>query len=1426
MELLRKYSKSHFSQRVIAYFLMCSIFLNTSLPVALAGPEGAQVVNGQVSFQQSGNNTTITASDKAIINYTSFDIARLEAVRFIQPDSSASVLNRILSANPTNINGALLANGRVFFVNSAGVYIGAGARINVNQLVVSSLNITDSDFINGQYNFAGGDGSVINSGDISAKKVYLIGKQVANSGSIHCPDGYVVMAAGDRVFLSEPGSDVRAEIDPQTLSDPTDLADSGSGVPNEGTVNSAGGRIVLASGDIYSQVIPNIDYLAASIEIGNTGQVSNTGTIEARSETASGGSVIAKAAEVINSGTIDVTGSEGGEVTIEATGRLGQLGIIHADGTTGNGGNVELRADNVVTLSADSLTTANAGTNGDGGEVVVYSPDTALFHDGAAIEAKGGTESGNGGFIEVSGKKHVEVFGQVDASADVGEPGTFLIDPTNVTIQDCAGAIDPGSDGAFTPSCNASTISDDAIEEWLNNGINVEINVAYDDTKRGNITQDADAQIEKTSGGDATIKLAAHDITLEGGIDSKSGKLGLILDADGDVVLRADIATNGGDFTSSGDQFDNTDGLINTIDGAVKIEHLGEVKIGRIDAREGDVAISAGAISEGESDSEVDIEGSVVNLEAQSGAIGPLDVTASKQLNAKTLKDNADIIISSPVELPCSCNPTEVRDLVIGVVDSAGVVNIRAVGGITVAGGEGEEISAKTNINLHAGENGTGDLSFQPEATLQAPEIELRAGDGLDFVYDLLEEYMDPACLIPDEDGLGGNGKNSKVNLTNLEVIGNKKLTIRQDKSIAAVPANMQFEPDGAAVIDLHMQSDDGSITCTSAHEWGSISASAYEYITLQGSGKITTGNLKTRTGNISVRSTGGDLVINGKIDAYWRGMGEVYGDDENCPLGYFDPGKIFSYKNIPGGGVELVADAGKIYSGNAGTLNVSITGYSDDLWATEPVGVELPGGTGRAGIVITSRDSLHLGPEAVLTTCRKSKGGEVIRSDKDDRDGVYFLSGPSSYDRAGDPFDVSVYLASTGRDVIVDSKVRILDDGGGGMVVDAKDKVDFGCLFAENWVTYGFPRLEVVSRTTQTPDQAATYETMPGAREMLEGKVPTWIMEAANQQIASGNEPDKNASDDHWSKYVLRGGTPGQVLTFVELTVGPPGQWFDIAKASKSAAAHIKEWYEYNRDIAAQEQARRERNAQNERVPSPFEPTGNIAEREQTGRDRNSQNERVPPLLEPMLLSISVRRGTKQLRANPETATTLLKDDIVETPGSMLGLLKCSKDLAIIIEPNTRIKIGIQDVFLLDGKIWFWTIGAALNRPFEIRTNDGHVIRITGSAKGCVHVIEEVAGRAESVKTGKTVIIGPVLDGHLFVYGPDMRPEGLLNGRGEKTILESGAFRFKQVTNPDLDQESAEFNARLDEAPGSILVDCIGGSWPRLFALDMGVRI
>ncbi|HUT30764.1 MAG TPA: filamentous hemagglutinin N-terminal domain-containing protein [Sedimentisphaerales bacterium] len=595
---LKKYSRRFCFRRGIVYVLTWCMFFHTSLPLALAGPEGAQVVNGQVSFQQSGNNTTITASDKSIINYSRFDIAQPEVVRFVQPGSSAAVLNRILSANPTSIYGTLLANGRVFFVNPAGVYIGSGARINVNQLVASGLNMSDSDFINGRYNFVGGNGSVINNGDISAESVYLIGKQVANSGNISCPAGYVVMTAGDRVFLGEPGSDVVVEIASPVSSEPADPVDSAPGVLNEGTVDVAGGMIVLAAaGDIYSQAISNVGTLSASVDAGQAGEVK----------------LVATEGTVLNSGTIKATSNDGKGGTVEVLGdRVGLVDAAEIDASGSDGGGTVLvggdyqGSGDVPTasrtyVSTDSSIKADATANGDGGEVIVWADEVTRFY--GDISARGGTEGGDGGFVEVSGQGNLGFYGHVDTQALVGDNGTLLLDPTDLTITDTAAG--QNLDAGFTGTIEFG--------DGLNDGT--------DSVSAG--------VLEDLAGGTDIILKATNKITIDpltsagkGGVDKE-----LTLDQTGDVKF----LTGAGGFSMAADNTINVTGAANLTIDAVGATSGGTgdgpVVLGELQTASGDITVHGtavtvnGAINSGGS---LSVNGSSVNLYADLAAAGSM----------------------------------------------------------------------------------------------------------------------------------------------------------------------------------------------------------------------------------------------------------------------------------------------------------------------------------------------------------------------------------------------------------------------------------------------------------------------------------------------------------------------------------------------------------------------------------------------------------------------------------------------------------------------------------------------------------------------------------------------------------------------------------------------------------------------------------
>jgi hypothetical protein len=83
-------------------------------------------------------------------------------------------------------------------------------------------------------------------------------------------------------------------------------------------------------------------------------------------------------------------------------------------------------------VSRDSVIAADAGVEGDGGRVIVWADRTNEFFGN--ISVRGGSNSGNGGFVEVSGKQNLTFDGKVDLKAEKGNSGTLLLDPVDITI--------------------------------------------------------------------------------------------------------------------------------------------------------------------------------------------------------------------------------------------------------------------------------------------------------------------------------------------------------------------------------------------------------------------------------------------------------------------------------------------------------------------------------------------------------------------------------------------------------------------------------------------------------------------------------------------------------------------------------------------------------------------------------------------------------------------------------------------------------------------------------------------------------------------------------------------------------------------------------------------------------------------------------
>lgn len=129
--------------------------------------------------------------------------------------------------------------------------------------------------------------------------------------------------------------------------------------------------------------------------------------------------VLGERVGLLDNAQIDVSGERGGGNVLIGGDFQGKGEVPNAKRTfVGSGANI----------IADAL------TSGDGGRVIVWADETTGFN--GKISARGGSQFGNGGFAEVSGKENLIFRGDVDLGAGNGSFGTLLLDPTDITIID------------------------------------------------------------------------------------------------------------------------------------------------------------------------------------------------------------------------------------------------------------------------------------------------------------------------------------------------------------------------------------------------------------------------------------------------------------------------------------------------------------------------------------------------------------------------------------------------------------------------------------------------------------------------------------------------------------------------------------------------------------------------------------------------------------------------------------------------------------------------------------------------------------------------------------------------------------------------------------------------------------------------------
>ena len=539
--------------------------------IAYAMPQGEVIRSGKGEITRQDKDMTVNQDSKRLaIDWSGFDIANDERVTFRQPDKDSVALNRVVGDAASVIDGTLSGNGHVYVINPNGVLFGKNASVDVGSLVASTARISDSDMTN----FANADGitmaipedssaKVINAGTIRAEGglVVLHAAEVENSGTITNPEGTTALAAAKNLSLS---ADTAGKINFTV-----DGALAKAKALNSGVLKADGGYLVMtarSAGDVMSTV------------------VNNTGTMEAKT----------------------LRQNEKGEILLDG----GDNGIVELNGT----------------LDASGM---EAGQSA--GSIKAIGAETHV-EDGATLHAIGAVD---GGLIETSGD-YLEIGDNVDidAAGKTGKAGEWLLDPLEVVISDSkpsgsSSVTNGDTDGSYNSSNNASGtasrnkttwVNSETVTDLLNHGTRVSVQ-ATDANKVASIT--LDSAINKTSGEDTSLTLEAQrNVTVNAGITSTYGALDVNLhsDTDGDglgaVLINADIATNGGTFTSGsgttiksgsvgtyfGNQGEAGDREVTTNGGAINL--YGDVAIGlnggtlTLDTRKGDSASGAVTVTD------------------------------------------------------------------------------------------------------------------------------------------------------------------------------------------------------------------------------------------------------------------------------------------------------------------------------------------------------------------------------------------------------------------------------------------------------------------------------------------------------------------------------------------------------------------------------------------------------------------------------------------------------------------------------------------------------------------------------------------------------------------------------------------------------------------------------------------------------------
>ena len=411
---------------------------------AVPSASGGTVVagSGTITGQGTSSLTVNQTSQKMIIDWRSFGVAKDGAAQFIQPSASAIALNRVTGSEASSILGRLEANGQLFFVNPNGLVFGKEAKVDVAGLVVSTADITNQNFMNSRYSFDAkgkADAQIVNEGTLTIKDAGLaafVAPHVTNSGTIQAHLGTVLIGGAQTFTLDMAGDNlIRFQLGEAVSQSQTDEAGQATGalVDNRGIIDARGGSVYLSAkaarevvndavrisdqrraGGVVQNPDGTVTLTASSLNIETDGkvQIDQSAHLDL-SGTGQGGSLSLKASAAEIGGNINLNGTvEGGTARVQTDGALSLTGQITANGAK-QGGSLSLTSGGVGSIGGDLQ--ANGGQRG--GAISVSADRLAHF---GQISARG--EQGIGGQITVAAQSRLiaTTASLIDASGKAG----------------------------------------------------------------------------------------------------------------------------------------------------------------------------------------------------------------------------------------------------------------------------------------------------------------------------------------------------------------------------------------------------------------------------------------------------------------------------------------------------------------------------------------------------------------------------------------------------------------------------------------------------------------------------------------------------------------------------------------------------------------------------------------------------------------------------------------------------------------------------------------------------------------------------------------------------------------------------------------------------------------------------------------------